>query len=47
MTRRNRLLNKTVSIRHGFSFDLSDVVKLGKFSPLDVKQRSFKHEFET
>nr|DAR33265.1 MAG TPA: hypothetical protein [Caudoviricetes sp.] len=23
------------------------VVKLGKFSLLDVKQRSFKHEFKT
>ena len=30
-----------------FSFDLSDVVKLGEYSPPDVKQRSFRHEFKT
>nr|DAY14639.1 MAG TPA: hypothetical protein [Caudoviricetes sp.]DAY91603.1 MAG TPA: hypothetical protein [Caudoviricetes sp.] len=43
--RRNTL--KPYRIDAVFLFDLSDVVKLGKFSPLDVKQRSFKHEFET
>nr|DAJ88344.1 MAG TPA: hypothetical protein [Caudoviricetes sp.]DAO20735.1 MAG TPA: hypothetical protein [Caudoviricetes sp.]DAO90944.1 MAG TPA: hypothetical protein [Caudoviricetes sp.] len=47
LTRRNRLLIKPYQFDAVFLFDLSNVVKLGKFSPLDVKRRSFKHEFET
>nr|DAM36022.1 MAG TPA: hypothetical protein [Caudoviricetes sp.] len=30
-----------------FFFDLPQVVKLGEYSPPDVKQRSFRHEFKT
>lgn len=45
--RKHQNKNKPCRIDAVFLFDLSNVVKLGKFSPLDVKRRSFKHEFET